>query len=925
MSRHRSPRGRSGETTSVVELSGSVPLPRVTGLDQSTVDHEQDQVGLSPVELPPMLPRPRVSQSGPMAAVAPPGSAGRPAGPPGQAGPPAGQPVDSSIPAGPPTLHTVLPAQRSDSGVGAIPPVGAEGSPAGLQPASAWESWRPDLDLEPGADDLAPDAGRHAAPAAEPVESEWSGEPVRPVAPLRSVAAQLPVDAPLPVDVPRRVDLPRPVEELPPVNEFEHAVGFRAAWDFQSDTEPHPVDDLRPVERHRYAQQAPELFGDLSPVEHPHLEPGPSPASVWAPAGDHEQAAAPQPAAAFHPASDWAASRGFELAADEYPPTAEELASLGYERPEVPAPTSTIQPVIQPTIQPMATGGATIQPTSTFHPASDWVASRGFELAAEPHPEDPDPAGANETTGQIARIGHFGRPTHAAPAEHGDTAEHAALFEDDEPLQYEEHAEQHDEQHDEQDGERSEHFEPSAGGFKPALGYEPDDDFQLTGVPELATVRVSPAVDLGATTVFGAARSTSAAGLDDEADDEGRDESQDPDATSVLAPRRGRAKAARTDRPRRTGLLRLLPGRPGTKTMVLVVGTVIGLLVGATVLVGFGKSLWSTPDRDTDTSHNATPPPDLAPPPVPPTTDPATEARDRAKKQADAAKKAAENAGAGAGDSVLSLANCTKRVSDGASLQQALAAASPGQKICAVGNMGNARLQVNKSGTPGNPITVIGNGSTPVKGITVDASNVVVGGFSAVNPQAPGIELTGNNITVRNNTVKHPTGGDYDGLRFFGSNLKILNNTITDISPDGSGAHADCMQTFATDAQSPASQNVVIDGNRCQRIDNQCLIAEGPNSSAGDGSGQGRSANITFTDNLCDVNASQALQIDDVQGMKVTGNTVTGKPDKAFSFQNKATGAVVAANKIAAGIGYQVGMDSSSQVGYQGPSVGGEP
>jgi hypothetical protein len=341
--------------------------------------------------------------------------------------------------------------------------------------------------------------------------------------------------------------------------------------------------------------------------------------------------------------------------------------------------------------------------------------------------------------------------------------------------------------------------------------------------------------------------------------------------------------------------------------------------------VGFGKSLWSTPDRDADTTHNATPPPDLAPPPTLPTTDPAAEARDRAKKQADAAKKAAQNAGAGAGDSVLSLANCTKRVGDGASLQQALAAAAPGQKICAVGNMGGSRLQVNRSGTPGNPITVIGNGSTPVKGITVDASNVVVGGFTAVNPQAPGIELSGNNITVRNNTVKHPTGGDYDGLRFFGSNLKILNNTITDISPDGSGAHADCMQTYATDAQSPASQNVLIDGNKCERIDNQCLIAEGPNSSAGDGSGQGRSANITFTDNLCDVSASQALQIDDVQGVKVTGNTITGKPDKAFSFQNKATGAVVAANKIAAGIGYQVGMDSSSQSGYQGPSVGGEP
>jgi hypothetical protein len=370
----------------------------------------------------------------------------------------------------------------------------------------------------------------------------------------------------------------------------------------------------------------------------------------------------------------------------------------------------------------------------------------------------------------------------------------------------------------------------------------------------------------------------------------------------------------------------MFSGRPGTRMIVLVMGAVVGLVLGITALIGFGKSLWSTPDNDVDTSHNAAPtPPPLASPPLASPTDPAAQARDRAKKQADAAKRAAQNAGAGSGSSVLSLANCTKRVSSAASFQQAVAAAAPGQKICATGNMGGSRLQVSRSGTPAAPITVIGNGSTPVKGITVDGSNVVVAGFSAVNAEAPGIELTGNNITVRNNTVKHPTGGDFDGLRFFGSNLKILDNTISDISPDGSGAHADCMQSYATDAQSPASQNVLIDGNRCERIDNQCLIAEGPNSSAGDGSGQGRSANITFTDNFCDVNASQAVQIDDIQNVKVTGNTVTGKPDKAFSFQNRSTGAVVAANKIAAGIGYQVGMDASSLVGYKGPSVGGEP
>ncbi|HEY0576013.1 MAG TPA: right-handed parallel beta-helix repeat-containing protein [Pseudonocardia sp.] len=408
---------------------------------------------------------------------------------------------------------------------------------------------------------------------------------------------------------------------------------------------------------------------------------------------------------------------------------------------------------------------------------------------------------------------------------------------------------------------------------------------------------------------------------------------EESEPTTVLKPaaahRLNRRRIARRAPVRKRSWL---ARRPGARVWALVAGAVVGLIVGATALVGVGKSFWSTPNQDADATHNATPPavPELtpAPPPpapAPPAPAPPNNAQGRAKAQADAAAKAAEGAGAGAGDSVLSLANCTKRVADGGGLQQAIGSAAPGQKICAVGNMGGTRLQVNRSGTANAPIMVIGNGSTPVKGITVEASNVVVAGFSAVNPQAPGIEMSGNNITVRNNTVKHPTGGDYDGLRFFGSNLKILNNTISDVSPDGSGAHADCMQSYATDPGSPASQNVLIDGNKCQRIDNQCLIAEGPNSSAGDGSGQGRSANITFTNNFCDVNAGQALQIDDVQGVKVTGNTITGKPDKAFAFQNNSTGAVVAANKIAAGIGYQVGMDSSSRTGYQGPAVGGGP
>ncbi|HEY2204426.1 MAG TPA: right-handed parallel beta-helix repeat-containing protein [Pseudonocardia sp.] len=265
---------------------------------------------------------------------------------------------------------------------------------------------------------------------------------------------------------------------------------------------------------------------------------------------------------------------------------------------------------------------------------------------------------------------------------------------------------------------------------------------------------------------------------------------------------------------------------------------------------------------------------------------------------------------------------CTKQV-DASGLPGAVGSASPGDRICVRGKSAD-RLTVSRSGAPGNPIMIIGDGRTAVKGITVTGSHVVVQGFDVVGAKAPGIQLTGNNITVLNNTVRSPRGGDGDGIRFFGNNLQILHNTISDVR-NLNKAHADCMQTFATDSDSPASKQVHIDSNRCEKIDNQCLIAEGPNSSAGDGSGKGVSSNITFTHNFCDTKASQAVMVDDVQNMVITANNVTGKNQKAFALDNKSTGARISGNTVAQDIGYEVGMDSTSRKGYQGPKVGGEP
>jgi hypothetical protein len=190
--------------------------------------------------------------------------------------------------------------------------------------------------------------------------------------------------------------------------------------------------------------------------------------------------------------------------------------------------------------------------------------------------------------------------------------------------------------------------------------------------------------------------------------------------------------------------------------------------------------------------------------------------------------------------------------------------------------------------------------------------------------------MKGTGITVENNTVRHPTGDDFDGIRFFGTDLKILHNTITDIDPDASDAHADCMQSFATgpDSQTPntgPSQHVLIDGNRCERIDNQCLIVEGPFSSAGDGSRQGQTSDIRFTNNYCDVHASQAVYLDDVRGAVLQNNNIDTGVQKAFALTNNSSAATVSGNKISDTITNEVSADDSSTPDYHGPSPQGQP
>ncbi|GAA4523417.1 right-handed parallel beta-helix repeat-containing protein [Amycolatopsis samaneae] len=257
---------------------------------------------------------------------------------------------------------------------------------------------------------------------------------------------------------------------------------------------------------------------------------------------------------------------------------------------------------------------------------------------------------------------------------------------------------------------------------------------------------------------------------------------------------------------------------------------------------------------------------------------------------------------------------CTRHVTG----QRSMDAAQPGDVVCVDAAQSGQRLRITKGGTPDRPVTYTGDGRW-VRGIDVRADNVVVTGFALDRPSAPGIDARGVNVTIRDNTITAPQGGDGDGLRFFGDGAKILGNRISH-TDNSTGAHADCMQTFATDDDHVASRHVLIAGNRCEHIDNMCLMAEGPHSEAGDGSGKGVSEYWMFFGNYCEtLIGSQAVMIDDVQHLSIVGNVWAAGPDHAIGMQNHSTDGFVWANLLDPAIPCEVGMDESSRKGYHGP------
>jgi hypothetical protein len=103
---------------------------------------------------------------------------------------------------------------------------------------------------------------------------------------------------------------------------------------------------------------------------------------------------------------------------------------------------------------------------------------------------------------------------------------------------------------------------------------------------------------------------------------------------------------------------------------------------------------------------------------------------------------------------------CTTEVTDSAGLRQALDGAQAGDRICISGDLGSVMLEIGKGGSEQAPLAVIGNGKTAVKGIRVNANDVIVDGFQVLGGPGLGIEVTGNGVTLRHNTLRQSAGGD---------------------------------------------------------------------------------------------------------------------------------------------------------------------
>ena len=253
---------------------------------------------------------------------------------------------------------------------------------------------------------------------------------------------------------------------------------------------------------------------------------------------------------------------------------------------------------------------------------------------------------------------------------------------------------------------------------------------------------------------------------------------------------------------------------------------------------------------------------------------------------------------------------CTRGIAPG-NIAAAVAAAAPGAVLCVTaGDLGARRVHLTRDGTSAQRIVLRAVGRVTTTGIDIDADWWTVEGFivnvNRAAPAAPGISVMGMGIAVNANRVQGGTdygiscdidtpcngariarnvvtksvgtgiwvygndivaegndvsgsvqvgSSDADGFRFFGNRITLRGNYIHDIDAKASPGdpHTDCFQTF-TESKQPIT-DVLVERNTCDRVTDQCLIAEGEATS---------SRRLRFVNNICRNSGSQALLLNNL-------------------------------------------------------------
>jgi parallel beta-helix repeat protein len=200
-----------------------------------------------------------------------------------------------------------------------------------------------------------------------------------------------------------------------------------------------------------------------------------------------------------------------------------------------------------------------------------------------------------------------------------------------------------------------------------------------------------------------------------------------------------------------------------------------------------------------------------------------------------------------------------------------------------------------------------------------DCADTIIEANIVQRADGTGIWISGERITVRNNTVSDSvlrTQGDADGIRFFGRGHRLTGNTIKDIKAAGyphGGPHTDCFQTYDT-PDAPPTYDIVIADNVCTNVDVQALIATN-DGRGGRGAPAGQTS-ITFERNIVAVNGAQAVLLRNFPGVVVRGNRFSGPGERAVMITEGSTHCAVI-NNIVTGSLRPFEIDRQSERGFQ--------